>query len=265
MFWMLLNEALDDVFSRESRFTHTLACLTIAPGRLTREYLDGKRARAMSPVRLYLICSLLFFGAASLSNMLAPNDAAADPDTGGEQQETDWANARQDLQGLRDWEGLSPANREWLIERLTSKLNRAEALSKEGGRAIVDEILDVAPPVAFLLLPIFAVLLKLAYVRHDVYYAEHLILALHNHSFLFVALTVTIPLDQPFSLLGAAGEFAAFMLELWVIVYMFISLRIVYRQSYPRTFLKFILIGTSYFPLMAIGLTMGLLLGFLTL
>ena len=265
MFWMLLSEALDDIFSRDSRFAHTLWCLVARPGVLTREYLDGKRARAMSPVRLYLICSLLFFGTASLSNMLAPGDKGTGPENVVEQDETDWAAARRDLQGLREWEGLSLATREWLIERLTAKLNRAEALSKEGGRAILDEVLDVAPPVAFLLLPLFALLLKLAYIRHDVYYAEHLILALHNHSFLFVALAAGIPLDQPHTIFGAAGKFVSMLLQLWVIAYMFISLRVVYRQRCPATFFKFLLIGASYFPLILVGVVLGLLLGLLSL
>ena len=206
----------------------------------------------------------LFFASMALTNLLTPasDPSQADPAS---QENTDWAAAHADVRGIEQWESLAPETRTWLIGVMTEKLNRAEAITNEGGRAVVEEILDIAPPVAFILLPLFALLLKLAYIRHDVYYAEHLVLALHNHSFLFIALTVGIPLDGAGESLGLIGELLDSGLELWIVVYLFISLRRVYGQSYPKTLLKYVLLALGYGPLLFFGLLLGFLLGLLTL
>ena len=266
VFWSLVNETLDDVFFRDSRASHTLWCLIARPGMLTREYLEGKRARALSPVRLYLITSPLFFGVIALTNMVSnDNPSEAATQTEAQRDRTDWAAAHADIQSISAWEAVDPETRAWLIALLTGKLNRAESIAEEGGRAIVDEVLDIAPPVAFILLPLFALLLKLAYIRHDVYYAEHLVLALHNHSFLFLALTISIPLDHARETIGILGEALDSALELWILVYLFMSLKRTYRQSYPGTALKFALLGLGYLPLLLFGLIVGFAFGVLAL
>lgn len=264
VFWALVNELLDDVFTRDSRPAHKFWSLVARPGVLTREYLDGKRARAISPVRLYLICSVIFFAVAALTNILTPHPLPEDASASAPE-DGDWSGVREGLQGIAEWDSLEPATRTWLIEVFTQKLNRAEAIANEGGRAVFDQVLDVAPPVAFILLPLFALLLKLAYIRHDVFYAEHLVLALHNHSFLFLALAVGIPLDLAHEYIGPVGEALDTALELWILVYLFVSLKRVYRQSYPKTLLKYVLLFFCYGPLMFFGLMLGLLFGILTL
>ncbi len=56
-----LTVAMEDVTHADSRLWHTLAALLFKPGFLTREFLDGRRARYLPPVRLYLVLSVLFF------------------------------------------------------------------------------------------------------------------------------------------------------------------------------------------------------------
>lgn len=59
--WELLRDAFGDLFELDSRLWRTLIPLLIRPGRLTRDYLEGKRARYMPPFRMYLVLSLIFF------------------------------------------------------------------------------------------------------------------------------------------------------------------------------------------------------------
>jgi hypothetical protein len=59
--WELVREAFGDLFELDSRLWRTLVPLVIRPGRLTHDYLQGRRARYMPPFRMYLVLSLLFF------------------------------------------------------------------------------------------------------------------------------------------------------------------------------------------------------------
>ncbi|MDH3440368.1 MAG: DUF4286 family protein [Gammaproteobacteria bacterium] len=59
--WELMQEAFGDLLELDSRLWRTLIPLTIRPGQLTRDYLEGRRARFMPPFRTYLVLSIFFF------------------------------------------------------------------------------------------------------------------------------------------------------------------------------------------------------------
>jgi len=59
--WELISEAFGDLFEIDSRLWRTLIPLLSRPGRLTRDYLEGRRARYMPPFRTYLVLSVIFF------------------------------------------------------------------------------------------------------------------------------------------------------------------------------------------------------------
>lgn len=59
--WELVRDAFGDLFELDSRLWQTLVPLLVRPGRLTREYLMGRRARFMPPFRTYLVLSVIFF------------------------------------------------------------------------------------------------------------------------------------------------------------------------------------------------------------
>jgi hypothetical protein len=76
-FWELLKDAGDLLASLDSRIWKTLGLLMFRPGRLTLEYLQGKRARFVPPVRLFIASSIVFFFIASLNTRFefGPDDA----------------------------------------------------------------------------------------------------------------------------------------------------------------------------------------------
>ena len=59
--WELISEAFGDLLELDSRVWRTLIPLLARPGRLTRDYLEGRRARYMPPFRTYLVLSVIFF------------------------------------------------------------------------------------------------------------------------------------------------------------------------------------------------------------
>jgi hypothetical protein len=59
--WELVRDAVGDLFELDSRLWRTIIPLMIRPGKLTHDYLIGRRARFMPPFRTYLVLSIVFF------------------------------------------------------------------------------------------------------------------------------------------------------------------------------------------------------------
>ena len=57
----LLHDALHELVHWDGKIVETVRCLVTRPGALTCHVLEGRRARYISPVRLYLTCSLIYF------------------------------------------------------------------------------------------------------------------------------------------------------------------------------------------------------------
>jgi hypothetical protein len=110
----------------------------------------------------------------------------------------------------------------------------------------------------FLLLPVFALLLKLLYLRRGILYLDHLVFALHLHAFTFVVLTAGV-LIAASRLPRPAANSIGTAIWLWIFIYLFLALRRVYGDSWPRTGLRFTALMISYgavFTLAVVGLTM---------
>ncbi len=59
--WKLMGHYLQDMFSYDNRIWHTLKYLLLKPGRVAREYMDGKRKQNLEPIRFYIFASSVFF------------------------------------------------------------------------------------------------------------------------------------------------------------------------------------------------------------
>ncbi len=67
-FRQLVRDALSTVLNLDGRFYQTVQ-LMFKPGRLTKAYLDGQRARFVPPFRLYLSFSIVYFALAAWLNI----------------------------------------------------------------------------------------------------------------------------------------------------------------------------------------------------
>ena len=61
------HEAIHEFGHVDGKVVRTLRMLVAKPGMLTREFLEGRRTRYISPLRVYLSCSALFFALAALA------------------------------------------------------------------------------------------------------------------------------------------------------------------------------------------------------
>lgn len=279
-------DALDDQLSLNSALPRTLRALLFHPGLLTREYVAGRIARYVAPFRLYLISSLLFFltltlttdlkrlgdqldvkpsrgagasasqardtPAAGGSRVTAPGAASAQVEAGTLSTDSADKFIRMDLDSASSPAWLRP-----LVPRLQQQVARLNGMSKaDAVRTMVGGMERNAPKAIFLLLPVFALLLKLLYARRDRRYVEHFVFALHVHAFAFVLFTVLLSVRS--SLLSSA-------VWIWFLVYLFLAMKHVYGQSYSKTAVKYVLLGWGYTSLLTIGMGLTALVTALTL
>jgi len=72
------HDVLHGVFHFEGKIWNTLPMLAWKPGELTRQYIDGKRTRYISPIALFLFCVFLMFGVMGLTGHSVKGEAVAD-------------------------------------------------------------------------------------------------------------------------------------------------------------------------------------------
>lgn len=60
-FWTLVKESAETLFVMDGRLMQTIPALMTRPGEISRDYLNGRRARYIPPFRLYVFASLIFF------------------------------------------------------------------------------------------------------------------------------------------------------------------------------------------------------------
>jgi hypothetical protein len=121
-------------------------------------------------------------------------------------------------------------------------------------------VLSAVPSTLFLLLPVFALMLKLAYAFKHRLYMEHLIVALHSHAFLCLALLLQFALAaMERGLAPTPGALRSFFnlaqaaLWTWMPLYLLLMQKRVYAQGWPMTLLKFFVLGICYVTLLSIG------------
>ncbi|HTK21471.1 MAG TPA: DUF3667 domain-containing protein, partial [Mucilaginibacter sp.] len=60
-FGHMMNHAISDYFHFDHQFFHTLKPLLFKPGFLTNEYMAGRRAQYLHPVKMYIFISIVYF------------------------------------------------------------------------------------------------------------------------------------------------------------------------------------------------------------
>ncbi len=121
-----------------------------------------------------------------------------------------------------------------------------------------DAALGAIPSTLFVLLPVFALLLKLLYMFQRRLYMEHLIVALHSHAFLCMALLLVfliIAMQQQVPP-GGLNVLLGWMIGLlfaWMPVYLWLMQKRVYGQGWLVTSLKYSLLGFCYIMLLSFG------------
>ncbi len=244
----LLADLMAEFASWDSRLLRTLKALVFRPGFLTNEYNAGRRVSYVSPLKLYLTISVLFFLVLAWKNPLAgqvqvgvsPHSKAARGMIviGGRPEPLPHSKAEYDVYQAH----LPPSQRDPPVARLFIY----HAIRAGGDRqGFLAALLGGIPKMMFFLLPLFAVLLTLLYWRTKRLYVEHLVFLLHVHAFAFLILTPLL-LTRPDWLV--VSVFVA------LFVYVVAAMRVVYKQNWGKTLGKFFLLNVGYVTLLSLCL-----------
>lgn len=270
---IFLGDFLRDYFALDSKIFRSLGRLIFRPGSLTKEFNLGKRKKYIPPLRMYIFISFIYFFVLALSQKgnYASDDLVMFNMPGDSAR---MASVHQIFDSLSAIPDQSPKE-QMLIASLEEKIaemqsgpekrNKADVNLYEGADEIEDYLehqlgrINSDPDrfvqssfratsiVMFVMLPFFGFILYLFNYRRSKYYVEHLVHSVHLHTFFFTVFLfgtlANLLLDwNSYGWLFAIG-----------FIYLFLSLRMVYSQSYIKSFIKSILIVFAYSILLTIA------------
>ncbi|HSQ28573.1 MAG TPA: DUF3667 domain-containing protein [Gemmatimonadaceae bacterium] len=256
----LAIDAFWELSGWDGRFASTVRALVSRPGMLTREFLEGRRARYLSPLRLYLLASLLYFivaaavpdisgspdsgiglkftptradsagtaperVAAAANKAMKEGNADPDPGKGGAA-----LTPEQKAEALKDVEKAPP-----LLRPLLRRSIEDPARFKRG-------MLEQLPRMLFVLLPVFAAIVSLFYRGRK--YPEHLYFAIHLNAFIFLALAIAKA--SRFTHSTKVAAIAGVIALVWIPVYATLAFRRTYGGGTSATIAREIGIGAIY-------------------
>jgi hypothetical protein len=302
-FWHMVKHFIYDITHFDSKFFDSMKFLLLKPGFLPSEYIKGKRASYLNPVKKYVFTSavffLIFFGFFSPGEVLKMNSDS--PITQQErnnlskkmQEELSknpesvlWNEAKEMLndssrvitqdeiikygsdlnltingreyKSMKEYDSvqkLLPVDKKdnWSKKFIYRKVLKINEKYKNDPRSAVKKLsetfLHKLPYLLFVSLPLFALVLKLLYVRRkNFYYADHGIFSIYHYIFSFILLLFVFGLDKLKTLSG----WNVFSILTGIVflsggIYLFKSMRRFYGQSRGKTFLKFLILNLAGF------------------
>ena len=194
--WLeFVRDSMAELFDLDGRMLQSIRLLLTRPGFLSYEYINGRRISYTSPIRLYLVISLVFF---FVLPMILPDSTVTSP---------------------------------------------SHVVS-----------VDLYSKAMFLLLPLFALLLKIFYWRS--YYLAHLVFSVHLFSAMFIVFAVLLSIETL-----ADQYFAVMLLQvillIYVVAYFVMALRVTYRESLLKSSFKFFGLVLIFLPVLGITIELA--------
>ena len=228
-----LHETTHELTHWDGKVPATLKTLFLEPGQLTVDFLAGRRARWLSPLRVYLICSVALFAGRALVDELGLRTL----------RET----ARFSIDDRQTTGPLTPEERRKIESGPLGRLYGADRLErvandpKRFNRAFEATL----PRAMFVLLPVFALLTNLAWRKVQPRYPTHLYVALHIHAAIFGAmlvLTIAVALISS----DAIAALIAVAFSGYGVWYGLTALHRVFGDTWRVTIVKAIGVGIVY-------------------
>ena len=247
----LLVEFFSGLISYDSRFRKTVSALVLRPGKLSKEYIQGKRIKYVNPFRFFISTAIIFFIAISWINR---DNLKEFKDTSREEQIDNNENFNYEF----DFEENSPAFKianfiranprtnyidtvdslgieETIINQLKFNFLFGYARLKESPIGFLNFLLPKLPFFLFFFIPIFTIFNSLLYIRRKIPYTHHLIFNYNQQTVFLILLFLAITLSSA---------------SLWFLVlyvfYLYKSMRKFYNQSIIKTMSKQFIIINFY-------------------
>jgi hypothetical protein len=261
----LAKDFIAEQLGLESKVPTTLWTLIRHPGRLTKEYLAGRRVRSLLPLRLDLSASVVyflllsFFGGFKGTLKLTNSDRAAIDSSNAEGGfKVTTKNNRNPIISFGGIEAKNADSIKAQGEVAKFVKQRARRFDGMSGQDMIkffnDAFMHYLPNAIFVLLPVFTALLYLLYRKSGRFFAEHLIFTLHIHAFAFIALIIAL----------FTPDALDWIAPVWILFYLYFALKTVYGETRRRTLGKFAALLFSYMFIFQVAMLsmLGLIFAF---
>jgi hypothetical protein len=207
-----LHETTHELAHWDGKLPATLKALLLKPGLLTEDFLAGRRARWLPPLRLYLICSIGYFLSGPLIETVthrsvkqvarftltdpARADSAGPDSVGAASAGADSVGAgsvragrtEQDSAAANPASAAQPADSAWITrligrDRIQRIINEPETFNAALAASF--------PKAMFVLMPLFAWLTWLTWRGTGIRYPAHLYFSLHLHAAGFASMVAS--------------------------------------------------------------------------
>jgi hypothetical protein len=237
-------------FSTEGALWRTLKLLLTKPGELTRLYLAGVRKHYVLPLRLYLTISVLVLLAL---RVVGENGGVVHVKSTSPEEQAQMARENRNFSialgrgqaGMRNGQFFCENMPEWMCKRFKRRIDISPQQTQDMVRDLATRFMGNLGSAMFVLLPSFALWLKLAYRSRRMRYTEHLVFALHVHAFWFLCFALMLP-DTPW--LSGPAFFA-------VPIYTMLALKRVYGGRWWPRLLRAGFVALMYLIVMAFTLS----------
>jgi hypothetical protein len=302
-----------DITHFDSKFFDTLRYLLFRPGFLSTEYIRGRRAGYLNPVKMYVFTSAIFFLVFFL--VAKPEDFVnrdydkpivtekreeliKEYEKEYRKKESDTTKLLKQLQLVKDTgrvvtlndllafdsadykyksfaeydsiqNTLSREKRDGWLAKMMVKKFEVNSGKKQSQSEILTKLTNVflhkLPYLLFLSLPLFALILKLEYVRRSqFFYADHAIFSTHHYIFSFSLLLLCFLLGTTYDY----TDWKVFKISLIVLlcvwpIHLYIAMLNFYKQGWFKTFIKFILLNIFGFFILLLLFVAFLFIAFL--
>ncbi|MGN6183300.1 MAG: DUF3667 domain-containing protein [Thermoanaerobaculia bacterium] len=148
----VVHEATHEFLHLDGKILNTVRLLLFRPGQLTLDFIAGRRVRYITPLRLYLTFSVLFFALTA----------------------------------------IVPGARQSIIQVGSDEPAAVKKQAEDEAEKLGESILHNLPRAMFVLMPAFALLTWMLYRRNQRFYIPHLYYSVHFHAFTFLVLSLSM-------------------------------------------------------------------------
>lgn len=278
--WQLIHHFFEDITHFDGKIFSSLKLVILKPGFLSKQYLHGKRMSYLNPIRMYLFVSAIFFLIFFSIAHINENSISINGFTEDQIDKMDSADLSNLSKSLNNGKSLNrdevkkklnnntfhftPSNyktrqkydsvlrsgkkHNWFERQLVYKdieLNQKfHGDGKAIGAALLNKLIHTIPQMLFVLLPLFAAVLKLLYIRRkQFYYVDHAIFTIHFYIFIFLDMLVIIGIKKIQDMVHWRWlDFLTGGLVLTVFFYLYKALRNFYQQGRGKTIGKFLIL-----------------------
>ena len=286
-FYVLLAEVLHVLLDLDGRAYRSVLFLFTRPAFLSKAYVNGQRANYTAPLRLFIAISITFFIYISVQSAYdslreSMNEIESETNIELLDEESPTVDTMEDeideSGGVFDEEDFNREDLEWILplvdqinipfvtEQTNTNLHAVlRRQAEENYAKLTDDpveavlnLLEYITVFILLMIPILALLQFIVFFFAKRYFIEHLVLTLHNHTFVVLVFLIisllSIIEDADILVLSAVAGVASALTLIWMPIYLLLSLKFYFNWGWLLTIPLYILLSLTYTATMGAGI-----------